>query len=182
MGEQKEKLKTHGVEIIDSSAITLEEYKQIRLAALKSNPQAFAEPLQNSLDRPDEKWQERLAKAREKKTSWMVFAREMSTGKIVGMTGGFREDETKNAGEIWGVFVDETKRGQGIAAALMEGILEEFMVIPTIKTAKLEVNVDQEGAKSLYSRFGFVESGNPYPHSMGDGQNHLVQAMEKPLR
>ena len=184
MGGLKEKLHSQGVDIVDSSGVTLEDYKTVRMAALESDPQAFSEPLEKSLTRPEEKWQERLDQARAKKTSWMLFAKEQNSGKIVGMIGGYRseEDMANGTADIWGVYVDKTKRGQGIAAALMEGVMEELAQDPTIKTVKLEVNIDQLGAKNLYTKFGFVVNGDSYPHAMGDGSDHQVLAMEKSLK
>jgi ribosomal protein S18 acetylase RimI-like enzyme len=183
MGNQAEKLRSKGMELVDSSGITWQEYKAFRLAALQNDPQAFASSFAREVAFPDQKWQERLAQAREKKTSWVLLAREQNSGKYTGMVGGFRNEDhiAQGTAEIWGVFVDPTKRDQGVAAALMEGILEEFSRDPTIKIAKLEVNVDQLGAKNLYTRFGFAQKGEPYPHLMGDGTSHQIVAMEKTL-
>lgn len=181
MGEYKEKILSRGIEIVDASSVTLEEYKEIRLTALKSDPAAFASSYQDTISMPDEKWKSRLEMAKEKKTSWMLFAKEKSSGKLVGMIGGYKETSDQDFAEIWGVFVDPEKRGQGIAAALMEGILEELSTNQTIKTIKLEVNVDQMGAQNLYTRFGFEKTKDPYPHMMGDAAEHQIVAMEKAL-
>lgn len=157
-----------------------EEYKNIRLEALKREPQAFMSPYSKELAYPDEKWKQRLTNVGNGK-NWILFARN-SSGKIVGMIGGYRDDNAmqNHSAEIWGVYVNSDMRGKGIAKALMAGIIGEFEKDPDVYSATLEVNTDQESAKKLYESFGFnITTSRQLV--LGDGKEHTVSKMEKPL-
>lgn len=155
-----------------------EEYKAIRLLALKTDQQAFGEPYSRPSEWLDEKWQERLKTAIEKKTSSMLFARV--DGKLAGMIGWYRseEDLLNHTANIWGVFVKPEHRGRGIAKSLMETILKELDAIEDIKMVILEVNSDQESAQKLYEKFGFVKT-NESDQQLGDGKTHHVCEMQR---
>lgn len=155
-----------------------EEYKGLRLSALKTEPQAFLSSYTKELTYPDEKWQERLQMANEGKTSWIYFAKV--NGKLVGMIGGYRdENDLKNqTAQIWGVYVNLAERGKGIAKAFMAAILEKLSKNSDIKKVILEVNTDQEIAQKLYEKFGFVETETNFIQ-LGDGLTHKVSKMAK---
>jgi len=157
-----------------------QEYKSLRLQALQTDPQAFSSSFARESAFPDEKWQQRLRNANEGTTSCMYFAR--LDGKLVGMIGGFRdEDDQKNhSAQIWGVFVSPNERGKGIAKKLMAALIDKLSQNPDIHTLKLEVNTDQKSAGKLYESFGFAAT-NTISMQLGDGLTHEVTQMEKPL-
>lgn len=165
-------------EIISLPLYRWQEYKELRLDALKTDPQAFLSTYEKEFSYPDEKWQQRLKSANEGKSSWMYFAQ--LNGKLVGMIGGYQdEDDLKNHSvQIWGVYVDTEFRGKGIAKALMSTLLEKLSENKYITVIKLEVNTDQRSAKKLYERFGF-EASKTIPLVLGDGKKHEVTKMEK---
>lgn len=169
------------IEIFQPLPSQWQEYKELRLRALKSEPQAFASSFERESAYPDEKWQQRLKESGNGK-SWVFCARNVD-GKFVGMIGGYRDDNDiqNHSTQIWGVYVDSEMRGKGIAKALMGKILEEFDRNSDIETVILEVNSDQEVAKKLYKSFGFEEV-TTYPHLMGDNQEHQITKMKRPTR
>ena len=155
------------------------EYKELRLRALEREPQAFATQYAKDAAYPDTKWKERLAAVGNGK-SWTLFAQD-TDGKLVGMVGGYRDenDLQNHSAQIWGVYVDKEVRGRGLAKALMKGIIDELETDSDIQTIILEVNTDQASAAKLYERMGFVTVGEPYPHLMGDGEQHQITKMVK---
>lgn len=156
------------------------EYKELRLRALKTEPQAFSSPYTKEEAYPDEKWQQRLKFANEGVTSWMYFARKGSV--LVGMIGGYRDvnDLNNHTAQIWGVYVDSEQRGKGIAKSLMSALIDNMTENTDINTIKLEVNTDQESAKKLYEHFGF-KALDTVSLVLGDGVEHQVTNMEKAL-
>jgi RimJ/RimL family protein N-acetyltransferase len=150
-------------------------YRAIRLIALITEPQAFSSTFAREAAYPDEKWQARLQEANEGKSTWMFFAR--LNGKVVGMTGGYRDEQDliDHAAQIWGMFVSQGERGKGIGQKLMEALLDRLSQDPDIHLLKLAVNPEQQAAKRLYERFGFVTRE---PSSMKMGDAPVVQCLE----
>ncbi len=67
------------------------------------------------------------------------------------------------------VVVDETARGQGVAAALVEAALE-LAAAQGARTVDLTSRPDREAANRLYLRMGFeVRATNVYRHGLGAG-------------
>lgn len=177
----KENFSMRNLEIISLPTSQWEQYKRLRLEALKNDPQAFSSNYAREAAYPDEKWQKRVADANAGKVSKMYFAK--LDGKLVGMVGSYRDDEglINHKAEIWGVYVDPNYRGKGVAKSLMGKILEELEKDEDINIVKLGVNSDQQNAVRLYESFGFsfVKSEK---HLMGDSQEHEISEMEKSLR
>jgi ribosomal protein S18 acetylase RimI-like enzyme len=158
-----------------------QEYKEIRLRALKTEPQAFLSPYEKEAAYPDEKWKQRLETAG-KGRSWVFFAKN-EEDRLVGIVGAYRDDDDlqNHSAQVWGLYVDRETRGKGIGKALMTKVLGELESDPDIKTIILEVNTDQEIAKKIYEFFGF-EVRATYSQKLGDGKEHQISKMEKSLK
>lgn len=176
MENQKE-----GFNIIKLDLSQWQDYKNIRLDALKSDPQAFLSSYKREAGWLDEKWMSRLQETF-KPGSWLLFAK-IPSGELIGMVGGYRDsnDLVNHSAQVWGVYVKQQYRGKGVAKALMKEILEEFSLVDDIETAILEVNTDQKSAKKLYETFGFAVS-KTYRQKLGDGLEHEISEMRKSLR
>ena len=62
------------------------KYRELRLRALKTDPQAFGQSWEEAVKHPEERWRERLIDAAQGK-SWLVFAER--DGELIGMSGAF---------------------------------------------------------------------------------------------
>ena len=155
------------IEILTLPPEQWQQYRQIRLEALQTDPQAFGASYADNLTRPDAYWRERLAEAARGEQSWLLFAR--AEGRIIGMMGAYRtgEDEV----HVIAVYVSPQWRGRGVSTALMTRLLEEIARDPAIRTATLGVTKGQDAALALYRRFGFEITGEKSVE-MGDGQIH----------
>lgn len=165
-------------EIVQLSPDDWQVYKQIRLEALQTEPQAFAADYQKTAARPDAYWQGRLVDAASRKNNWLLFARE--DGRLLGMIGAMVED-VPHVAWIISVYVSPPARGQGVGKALMSAILSELAQSGSIRTAKLSVNIHQKPALNLYQRCGFVITGTEDVF-LGDGQYHPEYVMVRPIR
>jgi ribosomal protein S18 acetylase RimI-like enzyme len=154
------------------------DYRDLRLRALKEDPEAFSSSFADSLRQPDEFWQGRLTDAAEGTRSWLLFARQ--EGKLKGMIGAFLEEGATDTATIVSVYVAEEARGRGVAAHLMEAILRRLSEARSLVAAKLSVNTTQLAAIQLYRRFGFRETGVE-PSTTGDGQAVQQLVMQRDL-
>ncbi|MGH8844303.1 MAG: GNAT family N-acetyltransferase [Advenella sp.] len=134
-------------------------FRQFRLAALQSAPQAFGSSHAAESAQPLAFFQDRL------RTSKVWAARQHDA--IVGTAGlapwlGVRE---RHKGYVWGVFVDAHARGQGIAQALLTRLLayaeQHYEQVTLSATA---VNTP---ALKLYQQAGFEIYGKE-PRSLKD--------------
>jgi len=153
-----------------------EDYKNLRLKALQSEPQAFSSNYSREVKYPNDKWKQRLEESGKGRT-WLLFAIDAKM-TLVGMIGGYRDDEDvqNNSAQIWGVYVDKEMRGKGIGKELMNSILEVLRSVPNIKKIIIEVNADQKIAKKLYEGVGFKEF-ETHKQIMGDGIEHKISKM-----
>ena len=69
------------------------------------------------------------------------------------------EDVDENTAFIGSMYVEKEYRRQGVAAALLVGLIIELKKHPQILKARLWVNTQQTAAIKLYEGFGFVQVG-----------------------
>ena len=129
----------------------------LRLAALETEPFAFAESVEEHRRTTLEAFAERLAGNRSENFVWGAFLEN----QLVGMAGFYREQRVKrrHQGGIWGVFVQAGYRGQGIARSLLTAILERVRELDGVSFVHLSVSTRQEGARHLYASMGFRTFG-----------------------
>lgn len=126
-------------------------FKDIRLEALKNDPEAFGDSYEEALERPNSVFQERV------KTSVVIAA--FLEGEVVGMLGyyGDRSKKSKHVGNIWGVYVSPKARGKGVSKKLFDKV---FDIMPSeIEQVRLSVGSYNEAARKLYALYGFQECG-----------------------
>ncbi len=165
----------HSAEIVTLPIEAWEEYKALRLRALKTEPQAFGSSFAEMERSPDETWQRRLHDVIDGKRH-LLFAR--LCGRLVGMVGAFQEEEDRrnSAAYIHGMYVDSDARSRGIGRMLLSRLLEN-LAESGISRTKLDVSTDQLAAKQLYLSLGFVVTGSSI-QTLGDGKQHVELDME----
>ncbi len=154
------------------------EYRELRLRALREDPEAFSSVYATARDLPDDFWQGRLAKALQGEKEWLLFGRDQ--GRLVGMIGAFVEEGSPDTATIVSVYVPKEERGKGISRRLMEEMLMLLSEKPGLRKARLAVNVSQLAAVRLYEKFGFQEVGRE-PAETGEGKPVEQMIMERPL-
>jgi ribosomal protein S18 acetylase RimI-like enzyme len=166
----------HNIEIIRLLPEEWPAYRELRLEALQSEPQAFHSTYSECATRPDSFWRARL-EAAEGDNQWLLFARD-DKGKLIGMVGAVIEEP--RVASVISVYVTSEARGLGIGLELMNTLLEELKSRGFIK-ARLQVNTIQKAALRLYRKCGFqvVEELKFLP---GDGRSDDDYVMEKELK
>lgn len=152
-------------------------YRQIRLEALQTDPQAFGSRYEDMIQQPDSFWQGRLLDAQEGQKNWLLFAR--GSAGLAGMIGAVTTEDPTVV-KIIAVYVRPDFRGRGIGSLLMHAILVVVGKQKAFQKAVLGVNSVQTAAVGLYHRFGFEVVGEEVETSP-DGEIRRGFLMEKVL-
>jgi RimJ/RimL family protein N-acetyltransferase len=143
-----------------------EQFKAMRLLAADNAPTALRPTRQEEFARSIEEIAGRI-RSTPTQAVFGAFAGEL----LVGITGVRREPlcQVKHKATIWGVFVDPSYRGRGIAQMLLAAATahasEEWGTIQLM----LCVNAENLPAKRLYASYGFRTFGvEPRAMKVGD--------------
>lgn len=130
---------------------------QLRLQALEREPQAFGESAEEHRATTVETVAARLRQTGDDTFVLGAFVHE----QLVGTAGFFRNQtlKRKHKGRVWGMYVADSARGQGIGRALLEELLERVRQVPGLEQVMLTVTVNQLAAKKLYASLGFESYG-----------------------
>src|SRR5262249_29523872 len=94
-------------------------YRELRLQALRTHPEAFGATYEEGLAQPIERWQQNVRDGAGTDLGISYVAE--AGGALIGMTGIYRHKSAKmgHRATIWGVYVRPDWRGAGIADALI---------------------------------------------------------------
>jgi len=136
-------------------------FKELRLKALKTSRTSFGSTFEREVTFPDEKWKEKLESSVIEERSLMLFAKT-DNNKLIGMIGSYwnpDKPEEANVVHIWGVYVDEDYRGNGVGHRLFDELLTTIRAKHGLEKATLTCNINNTGAQKLYAKEGFVKIG-----------------------
>lgn len=88
-----------------------EEFRAIRLEALRTEPEAFGATIEATLGRPESWWRGVLETAMVDPNKTALFAEV--EGRLVGMAGAYPEQEP-GCVDVTGMFVMPDQRGRGL--------------------------------------------------------------------
>jgi ribosomal protein S18 acetylase RimI-like enzyme len=158
-----------------------ETYWHLRLEALEREPQSFGEAAEEHRQTTVESAAQRLTLNPENNFVFGAFYE----GELVGTAGFFRYtfSKVRHKGRVWGVYVRESCRGQGIGRALLVALLERIKACPGVEQVSLTVVIGQEAARALYRSLGFQPFGlEPRGLKVGDryfDNEHMVLDLSK---
>jgi RimJ/RimL family protein N-acetyltransferase len=126
-------------------------YREIRLAGLKNNPEAFGSTFESESLKPLSSFAERLR-------SSAIFG-AFRGAELLGIAGfAFREGAKEaHKGLLWGMYVRPDARKSGVGGRLVEAVID--FARQHVEILQLNVVSDNEPARRLYARLGFVEYG-----------------------
>lgn len=135
------------------SASDAAAFRALRLAALLDKPEAFVASHVEEKDQPLEHFARRLSQ----RAGHAVFG-AFDGDSLAGMAGLARETTLQLAHKcnVWGLYVAEFARGQGVARALLEAAIAHARATPGVAKVTLSVDSANVAAIALYESLGFV--------------------------
>lgn len=145
------------------------ELRDVRLRALDEAPYAFGTRYEEARARPERWWVDWAARSAVGGTQAFFLAWE--NGDPVGIAGTFVEED----GRRWliSMWIDPGSRGQGVGRALVDTVVG-FARSAGSSELFLEVTHDNNAARLLYERCGFVATGNGSRPDLGTTNMRLV--------
>lgn len=146
-----------------------EKYRQLRLEALRTNPEAFGADYDETAARPPASWIERL---QPNPDAFMLGAWEGE--QLVGMVGFRREEGLKDChkGALYSMYVTPGARRGGTGRLLVNALLAEARRVEGLIQVELMVVAENEPAVRLYQSIGFVTYGRE-PRALKSGERYL---------
>ncbi|MBW7569258.1 GNAT family N-acetyltransferase [Chromobacterium subtsugae] len=104
-------------------------------------------------------------------------------GELAGVAALRRDGRAKirHRATVQGVFTLPAHRGQGVARALLQALLDEAATLPGLLSLELAVHAENAPAKALYQAFGFRRVGLIPGAVMLDGRCLDEVLMQRPL-
>jgi len=134
-------------------------FRELRLAALASDPLAFGSTVEREHAYPDERWRE-WARRGSAEPREATFVAVLPTGELVGMVGVFSEGERL---QLWGMWVRPSVRRHGLGRALLGAALDWAAASCPGSVVLLEVNPELLPAVKTYRSAGFDFTGVERP-------------------
>lgn len=148
-------------------------YRGIRLEALRASPEAFGSSFDVEDAQPLSWFSDRLG------SSAVLGA--FRDAKLLGIAGFAVQQGPKRAhkGILWGMYVRPAARRASVGRRLVEAICN--LARQQVELIQLTVVCDNEQARSLYARLGFMEYGVEKNALKQDGRYYDEVLMAKAL-
>jgi ribosomal protein S18 acetylase RimI-like enzyme len=154
------------LEIRILTADDAEEYRALRLRALREEPEAFGSSWEEENARPLEQTIVRLVA-----DGMTAFGGYDDAGRQAGMVRLRVQDGVKaeHKADILGMYVAPEVRGRGLGKMLLDAAISQARATPGIEQLMLAVNTSNTPARNLYLAMGFEPFGRePRALKIGD--------------
>lgn len=150
-----------------------DEYRALRLRALREEPEAFGSSWEEESARPPE-----VAIARLQATNQMAFGGFDDHGNLVGMVWLYRHDgiKSRHKADVISMYVASEVRGQGLGRMLLEAAIARARETPGLEHLLLAVVTTNTAARKLYRSLGFEPYGRE-PLALKLGDRYLDEEM-----
>lgn len=151
-------------------------FRQIRLEALETNPDAFGALYADACRRTNEEWKDWVANVIVPGRKNVVVAEEAS--RPIGMCGFGLSDEDPAAGFLWGMFVSSDYRRNRYGERFLKEA-ENWFSANGAKRIRASVAAPNEGAIRFYRRKGYTIG--PASGTLRPGSTIPIHPIEKQL-
>lgn len=127
-------------------------YRDIRLEGLRCHPEAFASRFEDEREIPLDRFKELMSQSQ-------IFGAVLAQ-KLVGVVGLRAHPEVKlrHKAMIWGMYVRREARQYGIGERLIDAAVAHAP--GHVEQLQLAVITENEAARRLYAKAGFIEYGH----------------------
>jgi Acetyltransferases, including N-acetylases of ribosomal proteins len=134
-----------------------QQYQELRLNALLTNPEAFG----STYERENQFTLEFVAERLRPSTDKFALGAFDKDGALIGIVSLVRETsmKTTHKANVFGMYVDKEQRGLGVGKALMIELIKMARDIEGLEQVNLCVVSNNEQAKKLYQSLGFERYG-----------------------
>ena len=145
-------------------------YWELRLRALKEDPDPFGTTYEEAAARPLSQTTERLRNTTPE--SFILGAFDGDT--LVGIVAFGRDDgrKSRHKGNIWSMYTAPEVRGRGLGRALLLEAIARARSLSGLEQINLSVTSDNVSALNLYRSAGFEVYGHER-HALKDGDRYL---------
>lgn len=130
--------------------------RDIRLAALRDAPEAFASTYEQQAAFGEADWLRRIARG----GTFLAYLPEVSASQPAGLAGGYTERPGRV--ELVSMYVRPRARGRGVGEALVASVIE-WAGARDAASVHLWVTEANRPARLLYERCGFTLTGERQP-------------------
>lgn len=168
-----------GIELRLLGAADAQDYKRVRLNALKLAPTAFGSSWETTRELPDEFFTQR-ATAQPDNFIFGAFDDRV----LIGICGAFVEPDImrNHIANVVGMWVEPSHRSRGIARRLVDAVIEALQALPQVTSIQLSVTASNINALQLYEDCGFKIWGQEPDAIKVDGayydELHMVLALD----
>lgn len=134
--------------------------REVRLRALRTDPDAFAASHNQASSRDDHVWDQIAATAAEGHEE-IIFVIE-GEDRFAGMVGAFARADEPATRNLYGMWVAPEVRGSGLGVGLVDAVVD-WSREAGAEEVKLWVVETNGPAVRLYRRAGFVPTGEAQP-------------------
>ena len=133
-----------------------EKYQEIRLNALKTDPEAFGSTYVREVEFSLEQVASRIAPTKDR-----FVLGTLNNGELVGIVTFMRESglKTCHKGNVFGIYVNPDFRGKSLGKALLIELIEQAKKCEGLEQINLAVVTENHSAKNLYKSLGFEVYG-----------------------
>ena len=144
----------------------IDQYRALRLRALREEPTAFA-----SSPEDERLLSVEVIASRLQETASQVMLGAFDGDTLVGLSGLLRERRSKLVHKAWIVsfYVAPEARRRGLGRLLLEQTLARARAMPGLRQVNLGVNAGNVAARQLYESMGFVAFGLERGFMLVDG-------------
>lgn len=148
-----------------------QEYREIRMTGLETDPLAFMSSFQEEERYPENLWKERITN--------QIFA-EIDF-RIVGLIGFLvrTRQKERHIADIFGLYVRREYGGKGIGDRLLKDAVLTISSSAGVRKIELGIIANQKAAITLYERNGFSIAGKLSAELFLDGEFFDEILMEK---
>lgn len=179
------------IELRRVTAEDWQDWRSVRLAALREAPRAFGSRLADWADAAEERWRARLSLPGALDLLAVDVAGPSVPGaevagaavsgaaapRVVGMASGVPDPDDASVVELISMWVDPDARGRGVARSLIDAIVDRAAAAGAF-AVRLAVMPDNAVARRAYERAGFVALDEP-GDALPDGRHEVL--MERDL-
>ena len=153
-----------------------EDFRRLRLRALKEHPEAFGSSYEMESTLPLQVVADRLRQSSDSPDDFTLGAYRQA--ELVGMVGFFRQrnEKERHKGSIWGMYVQSEEQGKGVGRALLTQAVERARLLTGLEQVGLAVVARNKRARSLYVSLGFETYGVEPNALVVDGE-HLDEEL-----